>query len=238
MAFEDWFVARARVSSKPHRKITLDDKISFFSSFPRWSPPARRCCRRCRSAASRARASNCGGPGTDGGSRRRRQLGPRRRGQFSQRLPPHWIEVLRTGEITGQMAHGAGGTQQADPRGPETRRKVKGAMMYPIILICFAIGAVTAMLWFVVPTFAGMFKDLGAELPGITQFVVDPSGFVVHYGLYILLGLIVVALGIRQFGKTERGRRLFIGVGLACPWWVTSLSSRRCIASPRISRYC
>ena len=41
------------------------------------------------------------------------------------------------------------------------------------------------MLWFVIPTFAGMFKDLGATLPGITQFVVDLSGYVVHYGLYV-----------------------------------------------------
>ena len=64
--------------------------------------------------------------------------------------------------------------QIADSRA--TARKVSGALMYPIILILFAIGAVSTMLWLVVPTFAKMFKDMGAELPGITQFVVDLSG--------------------------------------------------------------
>ena len=98
----------------------------------------------------------------------------------------HWVEVLRTGEITGQMAMVLTELNKQIRDSRETARKIKGAMMYPIILICFAIGAVTAMLWFVIPTFAGMFKDLGAELPGITQFVVDLSGYVVHYGPYVL----------------------------------------------------
>ncbi len=64
----------------------------------------------------------------------------------------------------------------------ETKRKVSGALMYPMILIVVAVVAVTVMLWMVVPTFAKMFKDMGAELPKITQFVVDASDYVVQYG--------------------------------------------------------
>jgi len=99
----------------------------------------------------------------------------------------------------------------------ETRRKVMGALMYPFILIVVAIGSVTVLLWLVVPTFAKMFKDMGAELPGITQFVVDASGFLVSYGLYILAAIVAVVVGIRQYLKTERGRRQFLGVGLGLP---------------------
>ena len=102
----------------------------------------------------------------------------------------HWVEVIRTGEITGQMSTVLGelNKQIADSRA--TTRKVKGALMYPIILICFAVGAVTGMLWFVIPTFAKMFKDMGAELPGVTQFVVDFSGYVSHYGIYATMDVI------------------------------------------------
>ena len=57
----------------------------------------------------------------------------------------------------------------------ETKKKVKGALMYPMILIIVAVTAVTVMLWMVVPVFAKMFKDMDAELPGITQFVVNAS---------------------------------------------------------------
>ena len=77
--------------------------------------------------------------------------------------------------------------------------------------------AVTVMLWLVVPTFAAMFKDLGAELPGITQFVVDASEFIVHYGLYIVAGVVAVAWGFRRYMKTDSGRRRVGGVALAVP---------------------
>ena len=61
------------------------------------------------------------------------------------------------------------------------------------------------MLWLVVPTFAGLFKDMGAELPGITQFVVNTSHFVAKYGLYVVLGVGVAAFAFRRYMRTERG---------------------------------
>ena len=56
--------------------------------------------------------------------------------------------------------------------------------MYPMILIIVAVTAVTVMLWMVVPVFAKMFKDMDAQLPGITQFVVDASESITKYGPY------------------------------------------------------
>ncbi len=53
-----------------------------------------------------------------------------------------------------------------------------------MILTLVAIIAVTVMLWLVVPVFAKMFKDMDAELPGVTQFVVDASDAIVKYGHY------------------------------------------------------
>ena len=52
------------------------------------------------------------------------------------------------------------------------------------------------MLWMGVPTFAKMFKDMGAELPEITQFVVNLSDFIVKYGVYIGIALGIVVAGI------------------------------------------
>jgi type IV pilus assembly protein PilC len=69
----------------------------------------------------------------------------------------------------------------------------------------------------VVPTFAKMFKDMGAELPGMTQFVVDLSDWIVAYGMYVVVGLAVVAVAVRKYAKTETGRRQFIGVGIGLP---------------------
>jgi type IV pilus assembly protein PilC len=92
-----------------------------------------------------------------------------------------------------------------------------GALMYPMILICVAVTAITGLLWGVVPTFAKMFKDMGAELPGITQFVINLSDGIVVYGPYVAVGLVVAVFAIRKYAKTEAGRYLFIGTGIGLP---------------------
>ena len=77
--------------------------------------------------------------------------------------------------------------------------------MYPVILVVVAVVAVTVMLWLVVPVFAKMFKDMDAELPGITQFVVDASDAIVTYGHYGVATIIAVIVGFKQFLKTDNG---------------------------------
>ena len=218
MAFEDWFIAHARLSSKPHKKVTLDDKMSFFqqlstlicsgtpllqaiqiSGEQSMSLKLRRVLEeiaRRVSAGSSLYAAAAGYP---------------------QVFLNHWIEVIRTGEITGQMGMVLLELNKQIRESRETRRKVTGALMYPIILIAVAVIAVTLMLWLVVPTFAAMFKDLGAELPGITQFVVDASNFIVHYGAYIVVAVAAVGLSFRQYMRTDGGRRHVIGMALAVP---------------------
>ena len=129
----------------------------------------------------------------------------------------HWVEVIRTGEVTGKMGPVflELNKQIRDSREPE--RKVSGALMYPIILILVAIIAMTVMLWLVVPTFAKMFEDMGAELPGITQFVVDASGFVVQYGPYIAVAIGIIVFLFRKYARTEGGQRNLVGIGLVLP---------------------
>ncbi len=74
-----------------------------------------------------------------------------------------------------------------------------------------AVIAVTVMLWMVVPVFAKMFKDMDAQLPGITQFVVDASDAIVKYGHYGVIAIVATVVGFKQFFKTENGRRYVIG---------------------------
>ena len=77
--------------------------------------------------------------------------------------------------------------------------------------------AVTVMLWLVVPTFAKMFKDMDAKLPAITQYVVDASNYIVAYGLYAVIILVVAIVAFRKFIKTEMGRRYVGGLLMVLP---------------------
>jgi type IV pilus assembly protein PilC len=218
MAFEDWFIAHARVASKPHKSITLDDKMTFFRQLSTLIAAGTPLLQAVQTAAEQSQSTRLGrvlaeiaGRVSAGSSLHSAAAA------YPGIFQYHWIEVIRTGEVTGQMSTVLMELNKQIRDSRETRRKVTGSLMYPIILIVIAVTAVVVMLWLVVPTFAGMFKDMGAQLPGITQFVVDASAFVVKYGPYIVGAIIALAVAFRQYMKTEAGRRRVGGIGLAVP---------------------
>lgn len=86
------------------------------------------------------------------------------------------------------------------------KKKVKGAMTYPIICLCISFVVVAVMLIFVVPVFQKMFADFGSALPAPTQMVVDMSDFA-KGNFHIIIGIIVgIVFAIKKVYKTEKGR--------------------------------
>lgn len=97
------------------------------------------------------------------------------------------------------------------------KKKVKGAMTYPAIVMFIAVTVVAVILIFVIPTFAGLFKDAGAPLPKMTLYVIALSDFVKDYILLMIVaGVIFVAL-LKRFRRTERGREVTDRLMLASP---------------------
>jgi type IV pilus assembly protein PilC len=86
------------------------------------------------------------------------------------------------------------------------KRKIKGAMVYPIAVISFAIIVVMVMLVYVIPVFANMFKDAGLKLPLPTLIVINISTALRSYIHWIIIGFILLAFIIVRIRKTERGR--------------------------------
>jgi type IV pilus assembly protein PilC len=90
------------------------------------------------------------------------------------------------------------------------KRKIKGAMIYPAVVISVAIMVLAIVIIFVVPVFAEMFKDMGTALPALTQLVVDISFFTRHNILYILIAIAAIFfLTGFSYSKSYKIRRLF-----------------------------
>ncbi len=86
-------------------------------------------------------------------------------------------------------------------------RKIKGAMIYPVIISLVAAGAISVMLLFVIPIFAQMFEGVGAELPAMTQVVIGMSNLLKVWavpGIIIIIALFTI---LRRWHKTESGAR-------------------------------
>ena len=109
---------------------------------------------------------------------------------------------------------------------------VKSASIYPIIIITVAGVVVFIILWKVIPTFAGLFAGLGAQLP-LPPRIVAASNFVANYTVFVVGGLFGSIYATRQWHKTDTGERVLDGIVLKMP--VIGLIMRK-IAVARFTR--
>jgi type IV pilus assembly protein PilC len=97
------------------------------------------------------------------------------------------------------------------------RRKVRGAMAYPMIIFIAMIIIGGLMLTFVVPTLVSTFKEFNTELPVSTQFVIALSNIFVNHWPYVLLGALISIIAIYKILHTTRGRHFFDFIILHIP---------------------
>ena len=105
--------------------------------------------------------------------------------------------TVQAGEMSGQMAEIIEKMAVHYEKDMKLRRKIRGAMMYPIVLAIIAVIAVSILLIKVMPGFVSMFEGVGMELPVLTRFVMGLSSFLVHNWIWILLVLFAVIFSIR-----------------------------------------
>jgi type IV pilus assembly protein PilC len=97
------------------------------------------------------------------------------------------------------------------------KRKVKGAMTYPIIVLTVAFGVVTVLMLFVIPTFKDMFESFGSALPAPTQLVVNMSIFFRKFW-WLMIGLIIaLIIAFKLTAKNEKGRYYLDTIALKLP---------------------
>jgi type IV pilus assembly protein PilC len=88
------------------------------------------------------------------------------------------------------------------------KRKVKGAMVYPITIISVAVLVIIFMMIFVIPTFAKMFQGLGADLPLPTKVVMWLSDFTQRFIIFIAIGLGAAIYALKRFYATDVGSKV------------------------------
>jgi type IV pilus assembly protein PilC len=86
------------------------------------------------------------------------------------------------------------------------RRRVKGAMVYPTMVLIFATLVLAGMLMFLVPIFVKIFQELGGQLPTLTQYVVTASNILKNYWFIILPSIPAGIWGFKKWKATESGR--------------------------------
>ncbi len=128
-----------------------------------------------------------------------------------------YSNLVAAGEVGGMLDAILARLATYIEKAEKLKGRVKGAMIYPIVVMSVAAGAVAILLLFVIPVFAKMFSDVGAALPAPTQFVMDLSNFLKHYIFYIIIGMIAVFVAVRSYYHTGNGKLIIDGLLLKMP---------------------
>ena len=127
--------------------------------------------------------------------------------QHSDVFDSLFISMVHVGENTGKLDEVFMQLSKYIEREQETRRRIKSAMRYPIlVLVAIAIAMVILNIW-VIPKFADMFSRFGADLPWATKILIATSNLFVNYWPLMLVGLIGVFIGIRYWHHSEKGEK-------------------------------
>lgn len=127
------------------------------------------------------------------------------------------ISVIAAGEEGGSLDSSLDRLAFYEERAQQVRDKVRGAMIYPGVIVTVAIGAIAALLTLVVPTFEGMFAASGQELPFATLLLVTASDFLAEYWPYLTVATLLGVLAVRALYDTTPIRMLAHGIVLRIP---------------------
>ncbi len=114
--------------------------------------------------------------------------------------------MVKAGESAGFLGPVLEQLAEYTENSQETRQKIKMAMMYPVVLLCVSMGVVMALMAFVVPKLTGMFTQTKQKLPGITEFLIVASDFIVNYGIFVLVGMFGLVVLFNQAIKVPERR--------------------------------
>ena len=147
-------------------------------------------------------------------------------GTFSESLTQYpkifdklYVNMVKAGEAGGVLEVVLGRLAEFAEKSEKIANKVKGAMIYPIVVLVAAGGITGFLLVAVRPEFKQVFNDMlgGKPLPAITQYVMDASEFVQHNGLLIVAIIAAIVVVKKIVGKTEAGAYFYDVCSLKAP---------------------
>ncbi len=128
-----------------------------------------------------------------------------------------FVAMVRAGEESGALADALTVVALQMERAEELVRKIRGAMIYPAIIIVAVVIVGILMLIYVVPTLTSTFIQLGVQIPLATRAIVALSNFMVTHAVLVLMGLVVFFVGGVLFIRSRFGGRVVLAIALHLP---------------------
>lgn len=137
--------------------------------------------------------------------------------KFPKVFPKLLINMVEAGELTGNLDQVLLRMSEHYTKENKINAKIKGAMMYPIILSVLATGVVIFLLVFIMPTFLGMFQSSDVPLPTPTKILLGISDAIKQFWYLFIAGIVALVLIFKFIASQASGRRVLHGIRLKLP---------------------
>lgn len=154
--------------------------------------------------------------------------------KYPRLFTPLYVAMVRAGEAGGVLDSSLLRVADQLEASDSLRRQVKSAMMYPLVVLAFALIVMAAMLLFVVPTFVSIFKDFGGELPALTRATMAASKAMQNYWYFMFGGAALAMFAFKRWRRSDGGRRTWERFTLRLPMKIGDIVQK--IALARWSR--
>ncbi len=128
-----------------------------------------------------------------------------------------YLSLIAAGEASGTLDVSLRRLAEQQEKDANMMSKIRGALMYPMIVLIVIIFVVAFMMIEVVPQVEGLYRDLGKDLPGLTQVMVNISNFFITRWWLILIIIGFLVWFVLQFRKTDVGKKFFAELKLKVP---------------------
>jgi type IV pilus assembly protein PilC len=143
---------------------------------------------------------------------------------------PLYVAMVRAGETGGVLEMSLMRTADQLEKDASLRRQVRSAMIYPTLIISFALLVMLALVTFLIPVFQGVFKQFGGHLPALTQFMVNFSALIRHQGYIVLAVVVALVVAFVKWKKSKTGRRQWDAFKLRIPLKIGDVVQKVAIA--------
>lgn len=128
-----------------------------------------------------------------------------------------YIALIAAGEVSGTLDQAMERIADQQEKDAELLGKVRGAMVYPAIVLAVIVGVIGFMLFTVVPQIQRLYEDLGQELPFTTAILVGSADFAVRFWWLLLILLVAGVYFLRRYIKTDNGREVIDTLKIRMP---------------------
>jgi len=128
-----------------------------------------------------------------------------------------YVAMVKAGEVSGTLSESLEYLAEHLEREYHLTAKMRGALMYPFLIIFVVFLVLALMIFFVIPNLSEVLIGTGQELPAVTKAVIGLAAFLRNWGWVIVLGIIVLILAGFRYYQTKKGKKFFDKIFLKLP---------------------